>query len=214
MKIKQLRFSGSVIPDNSFSFHDHINLIYGENGSGKSLVCSAILDSFLPAVSNKKESSIPGKSWQIDYSIKNEICTVCINNGKIDQSRTLKKYASINIDSSESNNIILGYGRSRLNGDIKLPSSVRTFYGILSDLHKKKTKDSVVVIDDFDLGISEKNSKDLLSHIYKNYSSRNCQIIVSSSSIFMKKIVQDIGGKIIELDTINNVLESAIKSLH
>lgn len=214
MKIKNIRYTDSCIQNGSFSFHDKLSLLYGENGSGKSLLCSAIFDTFSPAVSSKKTSSIPGKSWQVDYSVKNEICTVSIRNGQIDQSRLLKKYALINTDNAEAENIVLGYGRSRLDGPSSLPSGSRTFYSILSDLHRKKAKDSVIIIDDFDLGISEKNSKELLHHIYKNYSSRNCQLIITSISPFMKNLVQDIGGNVIELKDSVSVLDYTIKNIH
>lgn len=203
MKVRKIRCKNDLFEP--LDFNKDSVIIKGGNGAGKSLVCRVICEAFKPAVTKNIQSSLEG-DWTVEFEVGAEIGAVSIRNGKIDSLGLLKKYISLE---EKVNNCVVVYGSSRSMGPESFCGGIRSSYAILHDLHMRQVSNSVIIIDDFDLGLTLPNQEKLFKHLRKNYAAKNCQLIIT-----VKEWTLDLlESQVIDLSNQIDVISDTIKLL-
>lgn len=187
-------------------------VLFGENGSGKSLVCRAIGDAFAPVLVRSAVSDLRGDFW-VEFDIGSEVGVITISGGKVSRLQSMKRL--VRVDGGVEN-AVLCYGSGRMTGDTGMGDGVRAIHSILHDLHVGNSRDCVVVIDDFELGLSFQSQRDLYAHLHRNLRSKGNQLIITTRSLpFVEWIERTAFGGVHcqEVPCGVNVVAAAMKGL-
>lgn len=197
MKIRAIRTKDVVcLGTTSFDFQSaDIVVIYGDNGSGKSLLVTAMTDSFIPVLGGSTESGLGKGRWSIEFDIGSEVVSVSITNGRIDRSVALKRQVRYDSESKLVENCVLAYGVSRIYGigRTKHCTGISSIYALMHDLHVREMRDCAIIIDDFDLGLSFENMKLCFEHFRRNFGAKRCQLVLTSRSRLFVDWVMGLG---------------------
>lgn len=210
MRVRSVRGQGIPgIGEISVDLRGDVVVIQGDNGSGKSLICRAIGDAFAPALftgRRGKTSDLPGEVWNVEFESGSEVISVSIRNGRVDSSVALKR--GVRVD-GRAEGVVLPYGMSRPCGPGGRGEGVRAVYPLLHDLHLKEMRGCVVLVDDFELGLSYDNRKLVFEHLRKNLVSKDCQFILTTR----EPEVMSLGGRGVILSGGVDVIAEALKVL-
>jgi hypothetical protein len=146
---------------------------------------------------------------RLDFEHDNEILSIHIRGDRADAST---KLAAL-FDSALNRHLILKYDHQRA-GNLPLwtrekggqPFGVNVVWPILSDLHKKDVRNSVVLVDDFDMGLDRTSQLALFKHLRRHYGSKNNQLI-----LMMKEKIGKADGVWLELEGGINVIEESMQ---
>jgi len=200
MKLRGYHIRGcDVISDMNLEFRDasagilDVVMLFGGNGSGKSFILGSIARAWSSSILTGGSVELPYVSdlLRIDYELSNEIIGVHIRRGRLDKSSALAKGAEVIVgDKPRVKNGIVYYSsnrgiisRSTIRGGFGLCDSICNIFPIIYDLHMRDVRDSIIMVDDWDMGLDEDARKGFYNHLVRHSSGRNNQVILSSSSI-------------------------------
>jgi len=191
MKLRGFHLRGhSVLGDMSLDFRSVGGVVsslvglVGGNGSGKSLVSDMISYGWGGSVLNKRlPVALNADFCRLDFEDSGEILSIHIRGDQVDASTKL----AVLFDNSLNRNMVLKYDSQRVSnlplwtkmaGNQSL--GVRAIWPIISDLHEKNVSDSIIVIDDFDIGLDRVSQYGLFKHLRNHYRSKRNQLILLS----------------------------------
>jgi hypothetical protein len=165
------------------------SLIHGLNGSGKSYLLDSVSQCWGACVLEKRHSDMPFISdmFRVDFDIGTRIVSLHMRRGNLDKSRTLSEVCEQNFKTNSFRNCVIYYDRNRSGlaytyGGIKNPStSTTSVYATLYDMHHRDVRDSVILIDDWDMGLDKESAYSYYREITKNAGSKGNQVILTSS---------------------------------
>lgn len=189
MKFRGIHIRGlETIDDISLDFRDSksrtsdlIGLV-GGNGSGKSLIAEMMSMGWGASLQDRcLPYRLRADFCRLDFEHDNEMLSIHIRGDQVDASSKLAALFDVN----SSRHMVLKYDYNRLN---KLPiwakkrgrhsSGVNVLWPMLSDLHTKDVRDSIIIIDDFELGLDAKGKMDLFRYMRRHHGSKGNQVIM------------------------------------
>lgn len=181
--------------------------VFGRNGSGKTYMLGCIARAWSACVLSKASAELPyvAKMLRIDFEVNNEIVSLHMRNGIVEKSSTLVKNAEVFVgDEAKVRHGIVYYAsgrgsvsRSTVRSGTQLSDSVSVTFPVVYDLHMRDVTDSIVMIDDWDLGLDAESSRNFYSHLVKHTLSKGNQLVLSSSIFPAKYVsgVREISGR-------------------
>ena len=154
--------------------------ILGNTGSGKTLLMKSTLFLFRRMATNNVPVLWDKLSSTVEFDLGSTISTGVIKKGVITQniadpdSRTSKlRY---------ENGLLIYDDRRYISGFMAGSEfSVASIEGVIKDLYKGEIRNSVIWVDNYDLGLDNKNSRDFLQLLMKKSLERDNQLVVSST---------------------------------
>jgi hypothetical protein len=154
-------------------------LVVGGNKSGKSLVNSMIRECWACSIEDRRGRGIEGVSGYVSYEYDGEIFVVRVSNGKVEGNKGLRRISNI----EKRTGCVLDYGKRLLwkggsGTDWGTDWGIRT---MLQDLMRKDAaRESVALIDDFDIGLDSISREKLYQLLFQYNSNLNNQLILFS----------------------------------
>jgi len=182
--------------------------LYGGNGSGKSLLsdllslgwASCIRGCDLPFV-------LDSDFCRLDFEEGSDILSIHIRGDKVDSSNKLVSLFDVTLN----RHMVLKYDSQRIQclplwtgGGMNRSLGEKALWPILSDLHQKDIKNSIIVIDDFDLGLDRTSQMDVFRYLRRHHRSKGNQVI-----LLMREKLMNIDGLCIGLVGRQDPLEGA-----
>jgi hypothetical protein len=155
--------------------------ILGKCGSGKTMLKEAALRSFRSASSVVSYYDWKTVNSVVEFDLGSAVASVVIKKGETSQKLV---YPSFSMGKDKIRGMILFYdsfSRSLASGKMNKGFGEGCIEVILSDLVYGDVRDSVIWVDDIDLGLDIRNSCLLLQYLTKRSLEKNNQLIVSSS---------------------------------
>lgn len=159
--------------------------VIGGNGAGKSLITGLVARAWLSGWAGYSEREISehpyrGVDSEVEFDIGNGISTAVIKGGKVVQS--LPKLGTV-ITEKLIDNGLLAYGSQiRLNvACTKLEAhslAISLVLQPLRDFYKFEVRNSIVVLDDWDMGLDDFCAREFLQLLVRKSLERNNQLIV------------------------------------
>lgn len=147
--------------------------LVGGCGAGKTFVTECIASAWGSGALNRSlPYEVQDCRVRVDFDVKGSVAVCQADNGRFSGSPMLR------IDSGSRSGLVLHYGMDRVNG-FKGSSGVRSVQAIIQDLANGGITDSVILIDDFDLGLDSGDQKLFWSYLWRNYNSGGNQLIVT-----------------------------------
>lgn len=177
--------------------------LVGGCGSGKTMLTDMVAWAWGCALKNHGFSHLIKECRvRVDFEVGGEIA-VCDSGeyGRFGASPLLGG----KIDLKGMKNLVLKYGRERLNqGAIRSDdgcTGVEAVYPLLDDISKGVVTDSVILVDDFDLGLDITDQKLFWSYLWKHHRSMGNQLIATGrrSMGFAREIMLPMRENPIEL---------------
>jgi hypothetical protein len=207
MKLRGLHIRGSKdIEDQSLEFKDSegstLNMIhvFGRNGSGKSYIAGAIARGWSGSVLGNSPTELPyvADMIRMDFEVGTEIVALHIRRGNLEKSSTLSKAAEVSVgDKPFVKNGIIYYSsnrgvvtRSTVRSGSLLSDSVSNCFPPLYDFTMREIRDSVVIIDDWDMGLDVESSSSFYGKLVRNALSKGNQLVLFSS-IFPAEFIEE-----------------------
>lgn len=154
--------------------------LVGGSGSGKSLV--ALIAAMGWGASMRKGGlplALNGARARVDFEIGGEVAICQAQDGLVTGSPLLhEKWGQLPL--MENSLLHYDYRRVMGAGSRDQPLGVRSVSPILADLNRGGIRDSVVVIDDFDLGLDAGDQRAFWAHLWKHHRSQGNQLIVTA----------------------------------
>lgn len=181
--------------------------VFGKNGSGKTYMMGCIARAWSACVLSKASTELPyvAKMLRIDFEVKNEIVSLHIRNGIVEKSSTLVKNAEVFVgDEAKVRHGIVYYAsnrgavtRSTVREGMGIAESVALTFPVIYDLHMRDVTDSVVMVDDWDMGLDVESARNFYSHLVKHTLSKGNQLILSSVNFPAKYVsgVRELSGR-------------------
>jgi len=198
MKLRGIHIRGkNASSDISLDFMDDEGklveqcLLRGNLLSGKTLLCHLISSAWSSSIlsSPNLELDVDAEMVRIDFSVGHEISSVHIRNGHIEPSSLLAKHSDVSIgDSPSVHGGVLYYSSLRenymeyANAAYMGSGGVNRCLPVIYDLQMKEIKDSVIIIDDWDLGLDAVTAKSFYTFVSSHAHSGGNQLILTSSS--------------------------------
>ncbi len=154
--------------------------LLGSSGSGKSLLIDAISSAWANSIAGGTRWDVKSDYLRIDFEVANEIYVSHLRGGSIDAHQSLK-------DAFSRDELVMKYDLSRLVG---IPywigghecSGVNAVYPMMSDIHTKGIRNSVVLIDDLDLVLGSDDVRRVFHYLRRHYVGSGNQLIFSCRS--------------------------------
>jgi len=205
MRLRGFRVRGSKdIQDHDLEFKDSdgspLNIVhlFGKNGSGKSYIAGAIARAWSNSVLSGGSAELPylADMIRIDFEVGTEIVALHIRRGSLEKSSTLAKVADVSVgDKPHVRNGIVYYSagrgvvtRSTVRSGGMLSDSVANVFPPLYDFTMREIRDSVIIVDDWNLGLDTESAEGFYGKLTRNALSKNNQLILFSSNLPAKYI--------------------------
>lgn len=199
MRLRGFRIRGSKdIKDHDLEFKDSdgspLNVIhvFGKNGSGKSYIAGAIARAWSNSVLSGGNAELPyvADMIRMDFEVGSEIIALHIRRGALEKSSTLAKVADISVGDKPfvKNGIVYysagrgGVTRSTVRSGSLLSDSVANVFPPLYDFTMREIRDSVIIVDDWDMGLDAESAEGFYGKLVRNALSKNNQLILLSST--------------------------------
>ena len=166
-------------------------LLRGNLLSGKSLICHLVSSSWSSSILSHSnlDLGLDIEMVRVDFVVGSEIVSVHIRNGLIEPSSLLAKAGDVCIgDRAHVHGGVLYYSSLRenymeyVNAEYHGSGAINRCLPIIYDLQMKDIKDSIILIDDWDLGLDAASAKLFYTFISSHSHSGGNQLILTSSS--------------------------------
>lgn len=160
-------------------------VITGSNGSGKTLLAELVAMGWGSAVMpGSYPYNLRAEYARVDFEVGSEITSVEVRGGRVEKNALLRG----KINRTNRENVVVFYDKSRLE---RIPflgqmpkadnSGVAAVYPVLFDIMRTGgARDSVVVIDDIEMGLDEQAVSDFWTLVRKHCLSSGNQLIFTT----------------------------------
>ena len=154
-----------------------VTSILGPNGSGKSIISQAIACAFAGSVREEgAPCTVSADLVRVDFEVDNAVIAAQSFRGRFDRHSAI----AARFDSKGKHGVLM-YDRNRLAMDVPGNyTGLKVVVPILADLHLRSLEDSVVVIDDFDLGLDASLRGKFFKHLRSHLRPRRNQLILTA----------------------------------
>ena len=189
--------------------------IVGGNDAGKTMLMNAVLRTFRSAL----HDLVSFEDWKqvscnVEYDLGSAISTSVIKDGKIVQKLV---YPEMLLEEAKLSGGILFYSTNQRAFFATKEASGRSFgqsliYTVLNDLYKHKVTNSVIWVDDYNLGLSDDSALDFLQVLIRKSMEGDNQLIVSAHR---EAVLQGIGSQGIRVlrPSGTKAIEAVLKSM-
>jgi len=160
----------------------------GGCGAGKTLLIDLIAMSWAGSVRKRGMPwTLHAEMARVDFEFGGEVAAVHIRGDRVDGHPLL----AAKFDKERDREMVLKYDSSRISGmrdwtnteSSNTESGIAATYPILADLHFRDVRDSVILIDDFDLALSQDDTFSFFRYLQRHYIGRNNQLILTGHSL-------------------------------
>jgi len=182
-------------------------ILVGSSGSGKSLLLRSCAFGWGAAAISRGTltgHSLRGCRVRLNYEIDGEVAVIEMSEDKVTGSPLFHQKRETD------RNLVLFYGVDRVithrHRDSEEPMGISSILSIVCDIFvKDSVRDSVILIDDFDLGLDEQSMKLFWAFLWKHHRNLGNQLIVG-----MRRGI-GLSGREIRLPHEMDILGEAIK---
>lgn len=193
--------------------------ISGPNGAGKSLLQLLALRCFKNSMSpNTVFLDWDDVSGSVEFEYGGAIATAMVHKGKIIQNLV---FPHMTVDSMRMQGGVLGYSRHRFTwefarwGDTKdIGLGEKGISSILHDLYKGDIRNSIIWVDDFDIGLDTVNASKFLQHLIKKSLEKSNQLIVSTMSVSALGGMGEDSKRVLSDSRRVDIVDKALKGLN
>jgi len=192
--LRGLDFDLSVDFTNGSGRIQDVTAIFGGNQSGKSVlarfisICygeSALGESVIPLWFDKYDG-------EVDFEVNGIVTTTVFRQGKFLQKANLPELVPVNRQLPEKLFDALlffnSYTRTSMlamNENRGMPTSIGLTYQLFSDFYNHQIRNSVILVDDFDLGLDRKNAGKLLEKLISKGLEGDNQLVITTRNALL-----------------------------
>lgn len=155
--------------------------IWGDTGTGKSLVFKMIRAAWMKSVSGRDDCELwPGVSGYVTFEVEDEVFLVRVQDGIVEGNPGLGKLSNI----EKVQHCLAAYGDNRIWGVLeKQTLGERNVYWLMRDaMRSGVARDSIILVDDFDMGLDSGLREKVYAELFKIHASLGNQVILTGRS--------------------------------
>jgi len=168
------------------------SILRGNLGTGKTLILQLVAAAWSRSVLSHPnlEMALDADMVRVDFQVGAEIASVHIRNGRIEPSDVLARAADVEVGEGGQrvHHGIVYYSVARggyvefTNLERSVPDGIQRCLPVIYDLQMRDIRDSVVLIDDWDMGLDDSARKSFYNHISRHAHNSGNQLILSSAA--------------------------------
>jgi len=217
MRLRGIHLRGhETLPDISLDMRDDSGAcsslvgIHGGCGAGKSLLADLLSLGWASSVQGRRlPFALNGDFCRLDFEESGEILSIHIRGDQVDFSTKLSNL----FDATLNRHMVLKYDSQRIQrlplwtrDSGSQPLGVKALWPIVSDLHQREIKNSIIVVDDFDLGLDRIAQAEVFRYLRRHHRSKGNQVI-----LLLREKLLKADGVWLGLESRQDPLEGAMK---